>query len=407
MTIPERLASLRIAAERELREDILPFWSNRAVDHEGGGFAGSISMDGRPDPMAPKGGVLNARILWTFSAALRRWPDPSYRRMADRAFESLLGHFWDDEYSGLYWEVDYLGGVLQGRKQTYGQAFGIYALAEYNRATGNAEALGRAIRLFGDIETHAVDPASGGYWEARGRDWRPIQDIRLSDLDMNAPFSMNTHIHIMEAYSTLCLAWDDPRPRARLRAVLELVLDRVVDHSSGHLVLFFDQTWRSLSTAVSYGHDIETSWLLCEAADIVDDPALKARAEAASIRMAAAVLAEGYDGERGGVYNDRLGDGHLNTAKDWWPQAEAIVGFLNAHRLTGAEDFAVAALKTWEFIDACVIDHAGGEWYTRVSREGVPEPGLTKAGFWKCPYHNARAMLETMERVHQLVESPR
>jgi cellobiose epimerase len=380
MTVADRLASLRIAAERELLEDILPFWSVRAVDREGGGFVGAISMDGIPDPTASKGGVLNARILWTFSAAVRRWEDPLYRDLANRSFEYLLAHFWDTECSGLYWELAHDGSVLQDRKQTYGQAFGIYALAEYGRATGNAEALGRAIRLFEDIEAHAVDPASGGYWEARGRDWRPIDDIRLSAIDMNAPFSMNTHIHVMEAYSTLCLAWDDPKPRARLKAVVEMVLDRIIDPTSGHLILFFDQNWNSLSSAISYGHDIETSWLLCEAAEIVGDPSLEARAEAAALRMAGVVLAEGYDGERGGVYNDRL-DGHLNTSKDWWPQAEAVVGFLNAYRLSGDETYAEAALRTWEFIDKCVIDHSRGEWYTRVSRLGVPDPGLTKADF--------------------------
>jgi len=396
-----------MAAERELRRDILPFWAEHAVDRERGGFVGAVSMDGRPDPAAAKGGVLNARILWTYAAALRRWPEPLYREMADRAFEYLLAHFWDPEHSGLFWELDADGGILQGRKQTYGQAFGIYALAEYSRATGNPEALGRAIRLFEDIERHAVDPGSGGYWEARGRDWRPIDDVRLSAIDMNAPFSMNTHIHVMEAYSTLCLAWDDPRPRGRLRALLEILLDRIVDPSTGHLVLFFDQSWRSLSTTVSYGHDIETSWLICEAAESVGDPTLTARTKAAALRLAAAVLAEGYDSELGGVYNDRLGDGRINTAKDWWPQAEGVVGFLNAFSLSGVEDSAAAALRTWRFIDSCVIDHSGGEWYTRVTREGVPQPGLAKADFWKCPYHNARAMLETMDRVRLLMESSR
>ena len=407
MIVADRLASLRVAAERELREDILPFWAARAVDRGQGGFFGAVAMDGRPDPAASKGGVLNARILWTYSAALRRWQEPLYREMADRAFDYLLACFWDTDYSGLFWELDHLGGVLQGRKQTYGQAFGTYALAEYSRATGNAEALDRAIRLFEDIEAHAVDPVSGGYWEARGRDWQPIEEIRLSAKDMNVPYSMNTHIHVMEAYSTLSLVWDDPRPRARLRAVLEILLDRFVDPTSGHLILFCDENWRSLSADISYGHDIETSWLLCEAAELVGDPALIARVEATALKMANAVLAGGYDAERGGVYNDRLGDGHVNTAKDWWPQAEGVVGFLNAWRLSGREEFAEAALRTWDFIDVFVVDHAGGEWYTRVSREGVPEPGLTKVDFWKCPYHNTRAMLETMDRIGGVEESGR
>ena len=401
MTTADLLVALRTAAERELRDDILPYWATTAVDREQGGFFGAVSPAGRPDPNAGKGGVLNARILWSFSAVLRRRPDPLYREMADRAFDYILGHFWDPEHSGLYWEVDHLGRMLRGRKQTYGQAFGIYAMAEYFRATGVRAALDRAIRLFEDVESKTLDPVGGGYWEARGRDWQPIDDIRLSDLDLNAPFSMNTHLHLLEAYATLSLAWEDPRPRARLRAQLELMLERFVDPETGHLILFFDEQWRPLSNVVSYGHDIETSWLICEAAEVLGDPALAARAGAVAVKMADAVLASGFDAEHGGVYNDRTADGHLNTNKDWWPQAEAVVGFLNAYRIAGREEHLLAAAKTWEFIDACVIDHRAGEWFTRVGREGVPVPGLTKVDFWKCPYHNTRAMLEIMERTAQ------
>jgi mannobiose 2-epimerase len=406
MTTADRLLTLRAAAERELREDILPYWATTAVDREQGGFFGAVSIDGRPDPSAAKGGVLNVRILWTFSAALRRRPEPLYREMADRAFGYILEHFWDPEHSGLYWEVDHLGRMLQGRKQTYGQAFGIYAMAEYFRATGVQEALDRAIRLFDDIESKALDSNRGGYWEARGRDWQPIDDIRLSAIDLNAPFSMNTHLHLLEAYATLALCAEDPRPRGRLRALLELMLDRFIDAQTGHQILFFDGHWRSLSKVVSYGHDIETSWLICEAAGVVGDPALTARAEAAAVKLADAVLASGFDAEHGGVYNDRTAEGHLNTAKDWWPQAEAVVGFLNAYGLSGRAAHLEAALKTWQFIDACVIDHRAGEWFTRVSREGIPVPDLTKVDFWKCPYHNTRAMLEIIERTHQLERPP-
>jgi mannobiose 2-epimerase len=402
MTIADRLGPLRAAAEHELREDILPYWATTAVDRRQGGFFGAVSVDGRPDPSAGKGGVLNARILWTFSAALRRRPEPLYREMADRAFDYLLEHFWDPEHSGLYWEVDHLGRMLQGRKQTYGQAFGIYALVEYFRATGVRDALDRAMRLFEDIETHALDPSNGGYWEARGRDWQPIDDIRLSDLDLNAPFSMNNHVHLLEAYTTLALVCEDPRPRARLRALLELMLDRILDAQSGHLILFFDEHWRPMSGVISYGHDIETSWLICEAAGVVGDPALTSRAQAAAVKMADAVLADGYDAELGGVYTERTAEGYLKTDKEWWPQAEAVVGYLNAYQISGREEHLAAAIKTWDFIDAFVIDRRDGEWYTYVSREGVAAPGLTKVDFWKCPYHDARAMLEIMERTHQL-----
>jgi mannobiose 2-epimerase len=399
---PDPLAQLRTAAEAELRGDILPYWAARAVDEVNGGFVGAVSIEGRPEPHAGKGGVLNARILWTFSAALRRYPENRlYRDMAKRAFDYLLAHFRDEEFGGLYWEVDHLGRPANTRKQTYGQAFGIYGLAEYFRATGTRAALDRAIELFELTEAHAFDPTAGGYWEARGRDWRPIADIRLSDLDMNVPFSMNTHLHLLEAYATLAQAWDDPRPRVRLRFLLELFLDRIIDPARAQQILFFDERWQSQSNRRSYGHDIETSWLICEAADILGDPGLRRRAEELAVRMADVVLAEGFDPEFGGIYND-FDDGHLDTDKDWWPLAEGVVGFLNAYRLSRRAEHLDAALTTWRFVDRFAIDHERGEWYTRVSREGVPYPALTKVDFWKCPYHNTRAMLEIVERTRHL-----
>lgn len=403
MTTKEQLSQLRSAAEQELRRDILPYWTAHAVDRQHGGFVGAVSIDGRPDPEASKGGVLNARILWSYSAALRRYPEPSYRELADRAFEYLLERFWDNEHGGLYWEVDYLGRPSNPRKQTYGQAFGIYGLVEYFRATGVPEALDRAVQLFKDVETHAFDPKAGGYWEARGHDWQPIPDIRLSAQDMNVPFSMNTHLHLLEAYTALARVWDDPMLRWQLRLLLNLFLDRIVGPRD-HQILFFDYQWRSQADIVSYGHDIETSWLLCEAADVLGDATLQRRAGLIAVRMTDAVLAEGFDGEFGGVYNDRA-NGHLNTDKDWWPLAEGVVGFLNAYRLSGRSEHLEAALRTWEFIDRFAIDHERGEWYTRVSREGIPNPTMTKVDFWKCPYHNTRAMLETIERTHRLEEA--
>jgi len=402
MTVtPDTLAQLRTDAERELREDILPYWAVHALDDTHGGFVGAVSGEGVPDLRAGKGGVLNARILWSYAAAFRRFREPMYRDLADRAYVYLLAHFWDPDHGGLYWEVDHLGAPLDGRKQTYGQAFGIYGLAEYFRATGTREALDRAIELFELIEAWAFDQRAGGYWEARGRDWKPIDDIRLSDTDMNVPFSMNTHLHVLEAYATLAEVWDDPRPRDRLRLLLERFLGRIVDPTTAHQILFFDEEWRSQSGRVSYGHDIETSWLLCEAADVLAERELQRRVEAISLRMADAVLAEGFDHDRGGVYND-LEDGRLDTDKDWWPQAEAVVGFLNAYRLSGRDEYLDAALRTWTFIDRHVVDHEFGEWHTTVTRDGEPDLALTKVGFWKCPYHNTRAMLEIAERTRHL-----
>jgi mannobiose 2-epimerase len=402
MNTKARIAILGLAAETELRDGMLPFWTTEAVDRENGGFFGRIDEHGRPDPSAGKGLVLNARILWSFSAVLRRWPDPIVREVSDRAFRYLVDHFLDPENSGLFWEVDSEGRELQGRKQTYGQAFGIYGLAEYFRATGTRAAIELAERLFEDIEAHALDSVSGGYWEARERGWEPIDDIRLSPIDMNAPFSMNTHLHLLEAYTCLVLASDKPRPRNRLRAVLEIMLDQIIDPETGHLILFHDERWRPMSSVVSYGHEIEASWLLCEAAEVVGDATLVERAKAVAMRLAESVLSAGYDRVAGGIYYELSAGRELDTQKHWWVQAEGIVGFLNAYQLSGRGEFLDAALKTWEFIDAHVIDRTLGEWHNRVTAQGEPIPALNLVDFWKCPYHNTRAMLEISERTRTL-----
>ena len=408
MSTVERLSALSAAAERELREGILPFWAERTVDNEHGGFYGLLTNDLQVDPTAAKGSVLNARILWTFSAAYRAFPDPLYREMADRAYSYLLEHFWDEVHSGLVWMVDHRGEPLDDRKQTYGQAFGIYAFSEYFRASGKREALERAIRLFETVEEHAFEPPQGdehgGYVEALARDWSPLEDMRLSSIDLNAPYSQNTHLHLLEAYATLLGIWPETVVRERLRAVWEILAYRIRDEKTNKLVLFQDRDWQPLSDAISHGHDIEASWLLCETAEVLGDETILERTRTIALAMADDVLAEGFDHEHGGV-SDAIDHHSPVLGKEWWPQAEAVVGFLNAFELSGREEFLDAALESWRFIEEHVIDRTRGyrEWYYRVSPEGTPELELPKVSPWKCPYHNARAMLEVIARVKGLV----
>lgn len=398
MGVASRLQALRDAMERDLRENVLPFWTRVVVDRERGGFHGYVSDEGVVDPLAPRGGVLCARILWAFSAALRRTGDEAHREVADRAFACLRDRFFDPEHGGTYWMLDPAGRPLSGRKQTYALAFSAYALAEYHRATGSAGALERAVGLYRSIERHAGDPRDGGYWEARARNWGPLEDVRLSDKDLNAPKSMNTHLHVMEAFANLLRAWDDGGLRERLRAVVALHLDRIVDPATGHLVLFFDERWAPVSRTVSHGHDIEASWLLVEAAEAAGDPSLLERAKSAAVRMARVTLARGGDAEHGGVFAERHEDGRLDDDKHWWMQAEAVVGFLNAWELTGEEPFLAAAERTWAFVDRFLVDRVHGEWRWRVRRDGTAIPGLPKVEPWKCPYHNSRAALEALAR---------
>lgn len=387
----------------ELVGNILPFWPRYALDRVGGGFFGEVSDTLTVRAEAPRASVVNARILWTYAAAARLI-GPEWRPTADWAFAYVTKHFWDGEQGGFFWSVDAGGAPLSTRKQTYSQAFGIYALAEYYRLTGESEALDLARRIYDLIERHSFDPVHGGYIEALDRDWRPLADMRLSDKDLNSPKSMNTHLHVLEGYTNLLRVWPDEGLRARQKALIETLLDRIVDAPSGHFKLFFDEAWHSLLDHVSFGHDIEGSWLLVEAAELVGDPALSARVRAIAIRMAEACLAEGLDRD-GSMFFEAGGDGRLHDAtKHWWVQAEAVVGFYNAFQLTGDERYRAAAARIWEYIERRVVDREHGEWHAKLTREGTPVRGSDDAdavlvGPWKCPYHNARVCFEMLDRL--------
>ncbi len=392
--------ALRLLAQdlqRELTEGILPYWLRHTIDERHGGFVGLITGDELVVEDAAKGSILNARILWTFSAAYRALGHSEYAAVADRAAIYIQDHFLDPVHGGVYWMVGADGTPQDARKHVYAQAFAIYGFSEHARATACARSLANAVALYGLIEAHAADRVHGGYQEAFSRDWVPLEDVRLSDVDADERKSMNTHLHVLEAYTNLYRIWPDPELLARLRALIELFLARIVDPATVHLLPFFDDAWAPRSRMVSFGHDIEASWLLLEAADAVGDPALRQRVRQTSLAIAEAVLQQGVDPE-GGLFYEVSPGGPLETHKEWWPQAEAIVGFVNAHQETGREDFLQAAQATWDFTRRYLVDSQHGEWFRRVSREGVLEPEWEKVGPWKCPYHNARACLELMAR---------
>ena len=391
--------------EGDLVGNILPFWMKRVVDTERRGFIGGLTNDLVPDRGAERGALLTSRILWTYSAAYGRYRDPAYAGMADKAYADLTGHFHDRQNGGFWWSISAEGGVLRDRKQVYGQAFAIYALAEYHAATGRPEPLEHAIALYRLLEDRAAERRHGGYLEAFDRGWNPIPDMRLSGIDMNEPKSQNTHLHVMEAYTRLLGAWPDPGLRASLRRLLEIMLTRVVNPATGHLGLFFSEDWTPRSDRVSYGHDIEAAWLFTRAADVLDDPALAARIRPLAGRIADATLAEGVDSD-GGVFNEGGPAGLTNTDKEWWPQAEAVVGFINAYQLSGEERYLAAALRTWDFIETRLIDRRNGEWFRGVTRDGRLLGGELKVSFWKCPYHNGRTGLEAVRRLRSLAGRP-
>jgi mannobiose 2-epimerase len=333
---------------KELTENILPFWMRHTVDRENGGFYGTVGCNLEVEKESPRAAVINARILWTFSAAAKRLGNPQYVKMADRAYEYIVEKFWDKEYGGIYWMLDWKGNPINGRKQIYAQAFAVYAMAEYFRVTGRADSLERARQLFWLIEEKSHEPEYGGYVEARSRDWGALADQRLSEKDLNSPKSMNTHLHVMEAYTNLLRAWPAPELRARQKELIETTMDRIVDSSTAHFKLFFDNQWNSLNDHVSYGHDIEGSWLLYEAAEVLGDWALIDRARTLSLRMAEAVYEQALDKD-GSLFYEADGTGKLiDPNKHWWAQAEAVVGFYNAYQLSGQERFLKQAGRVWE-----------------------------------------------------------
>jgi mannobiose 2-epimerase len=389
--------------EGDLCGNILPFWISRVVNASDHAFFGSVTNDLVVDRTAERGSLLTSRILWTYSAAYSRYRDPAYRSMADHAYNDLVRHFLDAEYGGFWWSVAADGRMLRDRKQVYGQAFAIYALAEYHAATGGAAPLEYAIATFRQIEERTKSK-NGGYLEAFGRSWEPIEDLRLSEVDLNEPKSQNTHLHIMEAYTRLLLVWPDPGLRSALAGIVEVMLSRIVDPATGHLGLFFAEDWTSRYDRISFGHDIEAAWLLTWAGDVLGDADLIDRVRLLALKIADVTLAEGVDTD-GGVYNQGGPDGLTDTNKEWWPQAEAVVGFLNAFQISGDERFLAAALRAWDFIDRRLIDRLNGEWFRGVTRDGRVLAKELKVSFWKCPYHNARAELEAIRRLRELFPS--
>lgn len=386
---PDVLRRYADRIEADLRHNVLPFWIERAVDQERGGFHGAITNALEIQPSAERGALLASRILWTFSAAYRRLGDASLLAMADHAYTALIERFHDRENGGFFWSASPTGVVHQTRKQTYGQAFAIYALSEYHLATTKSAPLDQAIELYRLIETHARDPLHGGYLEATSRDWTPIADMRLSAVDLNEPKSQNTHLHVMEAYTNLLRAWPDPSLRAAQTALVDTMLTRIVNPDTGHLGLFFALDWSPRSSTVSYGHDIEGAWLLGEAADALGNPHLQERVRELAVKIADVTLAEGIDAD-GGVFNAGEPDRVTDTNKEWWPQAEAVLGFLHAYSISHDERHLGAALRCWDFIEQHLIDRTHGEWLRGVTREGAVLESELKVGFWKCPYHNGR-----------------
>ena len=394
------LEDLQKELHLELTTNILPYWE-KLYDPHYGGFYGRVTGKEELIQEAPKGAVLQSRILWTFYAAARILRDKRYLVPAARARDFVLDNLLDKEYGGVYWSTDHKGEPLDTRKQFYALGFALYGLSEYHRATGDPLALESAIGLFRDIEAHSYDKIYGGYLEAASRDWSDIRDYRLSEKDANEKKTMNSHLHILEPYTNLFRVWKDPALEVALAGLIRLFMDKIIDPSTHHLSLFFDEEYHVRGSAISYGHDIEASWLLMEAAKELADykpgvyGEILSRVTDQSRDVAFAAL-KGFQSDFSMIYEVASG-GRIDKTRHWWVQAETVLGLFYLYLWHKVPHALHMAVNCWNYIRENIVDKEHGEWFW--------SPGNTtddKAGFWKCPYHNSRMCLQVIDHMHQL-----
>lgn len=399
------LQNLSSDTRLELEENILNYWKKNAIDARNGGFIGRITYDNKKLFNASKGAILNTRLLWTFSAVYKLNKDNELKSLAKRSYHYLLNNFWDSEFGGIYWMLDSGGKVINDRKHIYAQAFAIYALSEYASTFDDEKALKKAIEIYELIEIKSSDNKNGGYFEAFSRDWRLLEDVRLSEKDINVAKSMNTHLHLLEAYSNLYRYWKSDELKNHLVSLVEIFLNHIITDDGKSQVNFIDVDWTPKSDIVSFGHDLEASWLLIEAAERLGDFMDSQKVKKAGIKIAESVLKYGLDRD-GGLLNEASSSEIIDDNKQWWPQAEALLGFLNAYEYTRQEKFLNATLNVWNFIVGNIRDKKHGEWLSLVNREGHPYPE-DKVNFWKGPYHNSRACLGVIRKVDRILKVER
>lgn len=391
----ETLQQFKKEMEAELSQ-LLMYWQQYTLDETNGGFVGQVDCNNIVHPFAPKGAVLNTRILWSFSAAYRHTGKAEYLRIANRALDYLLDHFIDKKNGGLYWSVDYKGQPLDTKKQVYAISFGIYALTEYYQCNAVEAIKTKAIALYELIIEHAYNNIHGGFIEALTEDWQPIADQRLSEKDDNTPKSMNTHLHVLEAFTNLYRIWPNENLSWHIKQLLNNFETHIINQQTNTMHLFFENDWTVQGHIVSFGHDIEASWLLLEAAEVLGDAELITRTKQTAIKMTDAAR-RGLDLDGGLWYEASQNFQHWIYEKHSWPQAEGMVGFFNAWQLTNEESFLKNSTGCWTFVKKHLKDSAG-EWHWGMNKDGSLMQ-KDKAGFWKCPYHTTRACMEIIKRI--------
>lgn len=380
---------------QELRDRIIPFWQG-LTDKEFGGYYGLLDFDLHLDKKAVKGCILNSRILWFFSSAYLCLKDPALLENAEHAYRFMLDHCVDGDMGGVYWSVNYDGSVCDDTKHTYNQAFAIYALAAYARATGKQEPIDLAWKIYEIIESKCRD--KDGYLEAFTCDFKPASNEKLSENGVMATRTMNTLLHVFEGYSGLYQATKDERLAARIREMMDIFVEKIYNTELHRQEVFFDADYHTLIDLHSYGHDIESAWLLDWGCSLLEDEQLNARVIPIFTEMAQNVYEKAYHGA--GLYNE-CERGVDDKKRIWWVQAETVVGFMNAwQRNPDKEYFLKASQEVWEYIKEKIIDRReGSEWYWAVQDNGQPDSSREIVEPWKCPYHNGRMCIEMIRRL--------
>ena len=387
--------SIEITAELN---SILSYWAKNTCDNVNGGFIGRIDENNNSYPDAPKGSVLNSRILWAFSSVYAVTKKDEHLHLARIAYNYIVAHFIDKEYGGIYWSLNAKGAPLETKKQIYALAFAIYGCSAYFTASNNEAAKNIAIELYKTIEQYSFDAIYTGYLDAFTREWKTQEDLRLSAKDANEKKTMNTHLHVLEAYTALYKIWPDVELKDKISLLIKNFINHFINPITHHLILFFDEHWTPKSSTISYGHDIEAAWLLLEAAESIVDLSLIKIAKDLAVKIASSVL-QGLDKDGGLWYEYEPVANHFIKEKHSWVQAEAMIGFFNAWQLTNNKLFLDKSLQSWKYIQAFIKDQLNGEWYWGRNKNGIIMEGQDKVGIWKCPYHNSRACIEIIRRI--------
>lgn len=375
-----------------LETKIIPFWRG-LHDEEFGGYYGYVSYDLAVDKKAVKGCILNSRILWFFSNAYLTLKEKYLLKEAEHAYHFLTEHCLDREFGGVYWSLNYDGSVADSIKHTYNQAFAIYALSSYFEASGDKAALETAFALFRLIEEKCTDEV--GYLEAFERNFVPAENDKLSENGVIAEKTMNTLLHVFEAYTELYRVSKDTKVAERLRFILDLFLKKVYNPELNRQEVFFDRNMNRILDLHSYGHDIETAWLMDRGVEILGEE--KERVSAVTKALTKKIYERAYQDHS--LLNE-CENGIDNTDRIWWVQAETVVGFLNGYEKESTKkEYFQAALEVWEFIKTKLVDQReGSEWFWMLNQEGKPVEGKPIVEPWKCPYHNGRMCLEVIRR---------